>query len=97
MWLKTSRPPCQVPSSAWYCGESATRHAGSHVAETEFVPTIQPTTGSLTIQVGPIDAVHAGSAPASEAAVPAAIAAARNVIRANRGIRDRLVMAWACR
>ena len=62
------------------------------------MPTIQPTTGSLTIHVGPTDAVHAGSAPASGADVAAAITAARSVIRANRRIRDRPVMpAWACR
>src|SRR4249920_77671 len=88
MWLNTRLPPCHRPSSVWYCGESATRQAGSQVACTAFVPTIQPTTASSTTHAGSTVAVQAGPAFAAGAAAPAASAAARSAIRRIRRIRD---------
>src|SRR4249920_837123 len=88
MWLNTRLPPCHRPSSVWYCGESATRQAGSQVACTAFVPTIQPTTASSTTHVASTVAVQAGPASAAGASAPAANAAARSAIRPIRRIRD---------
>src|SRR3954452_24787982 len=81
MWLNTRLPPCHRPSCVWYCGESATHQAGSQVAWTAFVPTIQPTAGSFTTHAGSTVAVHGGIALAAGAPAPAASTAATSAIR----------------
>src|SRR5690242_20074205 len=94
MWLKTRRPPCHSPSPVWYCGERATRHAGSHVAETAVVPTIQPTTASFTTHAGSTVAVQAGPAAAAGDGPAAPIAAASRTIVARRRIRHLRLVRW---
>src|SRR3954471_2891849 len=88
MWLNTRLPPCHRPSCVWYCGESATHQAGSQVAWTAFVPTIQPTAGSFTTHAGSTVAVHGGIALAAGAPAPAASTAATSAIRPIRRTRD---------